>query len=438
MAKNPLYKFQPRPDAPEQFDQQASFVNDRKPGIMCCISGNGAGKSFSCSYKVAKFLLDTPPPEPNTPFWVLSQSMDLVTDSCWSQNLSHFIGHDQIHDVVWFRQAKNQPKSIVLKPHKNGNNYILELKSYDMDRKALQGANIIGFWADEQCPQPILREVLARTRKWNYPGSKLYTLTPLTPDPDPESLQYIFEHQDEYPTWSFYRQNTRLNKTLDPNYVKLIEENEVSALVETRLTGAFANFQGAVYPQFDTKKHVIKPIDINRNWLHIRGLDLGFSHATCCLWCAVDQITKTYYIYKEYLKTKTSVEDHVREINEGWNSLSVRGHTYADPAAAATLHEFRLRGLNTVPANKDILAGIANVQTLLREPVKLFIFDTCPTLISQIRNYVWDKDKYDRPTKVNDDAVDALRYLVRSHQLGLENFKVETVKRPEKERKFRI
>ena len=223
LLNNPLYRFHPRPNQSDQYDEQESFVNEKIPQIACALGGNGCGKTISASYKVSKFLLDTPPPEPNTPFWVLSQNMDMVTDVCWNQGLAQFINKDLIQDIVWFRQAKAQPKSVVLKKHSNGNNYVIELKSYDMERKALQGANIIGFWADEQAPQGVLREVLARTRKWSYAGSKLYTLTPLQPDTDPENLQYIFENQHKYPSWKFYRMNTRLNTTLDKEFVKLID-----------------------------------------------------------------------------------------------------------------------------------------------------------------------------------------------------------------------
>jgi phage terminase large subunit-like protein len=420
LLKNPLYTFTPRPDRPELYDEQTSFYLDKFPGTACVLAGNGSGKSFVAGAKVAKFLAETPPPEPNTPFWILSQTMEMVTACCWGQNLKHFIPPEFIDSIQWYREARGLPKAIVLKKHSNGNNYVIELRSYDQSREALQAANIIGFLLDEQCPMPIYREVLARTRKWNYPGSKLMVLTPLAPDPDPENLQYIFEHQEDYPSWRFYRFNTRLNQTLDPNFVRNIEENEIAALAETRLIGSFARFEGAIYPQFDPAIHVIDPIPLERPWLHVRGLDLGWSHGTACVWAARD-LEGHYYIYREYLETQTSVEDHVSMINAGWPEVVCKGHTYADPAAAQTLYEFSLRGLSTVPANKDVMAGIATVQSLLRPgpdgKPKLLIFSTCPLLISQMRSYVWDAKRPDKPLKVNDDLVDALRYLCHSHRM---------------------
>ncbi len=416
LATHPLGRFRPRPDRPELLDEQASFYRDQFDGLACVLGGNGSGKSFVGAAKVARFLAETPPPEPLTPFWVLSTTMDLATSNCWSQNLSRFIPPKKVASSVWYSQSRQLPKTVVLQPHKSGHAWVLEFKSYDQGRERLQGANIGGFWADEQCPSGLLAELWARTRRWSLPGSKLYTLTPLEPDPD---LERIYHEREQWPSWRFYRFSTRENPTLDPSFVRQLTENEIEGLIETRLTGAFARYEGAVYPSFDTKLHVVRPFEIPTSWLHVRGLDLGWSHGTACVWAARD-LEGRYWVYREYLKTKTSVEDHVAEINDDWAGKANRGLTYADPAAAQTLHEFAVRGLPTRPANKDVKAGIATVQGLLRPDEsgrpKLLVFDSCQNLIRELRTYTWDAKKMDQPRKVDDDLVDALRYMAHSHR----------------------
>lgn len=415
LARDPLFKFYPRPDRPEAFDQQSSFFYDRFNGMACLLGGTGSGKSHVGSAKVAAFLNSTPPPEVNTPFWILSKTMDMVSGNCWGQNLAKFVPPDRIAGVVWYRKERGLPRSVMLKPHANGNNYVLEFKSYDMDRQALQAANIVGFWADEQIPYDILMEVWGRTRKWDFAGSKIYSLTPLEPDPKLEDI-----YAAPPASWKFYRLNTRLNDTLAAGFVKNIEDNEVGVLIETRLTGQFARYEGAVYPEFNPKVHVVEPVELPPNWLRVRGLDLGWSHATACVW-AVRSPDGKYYVYREYLQAKSSVEDHVKAINDDWHGNPVRGHTYADPSAAQTLHEFAIRGLGTVPANKAVNAGIATVQSLLRPgpdgTPKLFVFNTCEQLVTQFKSYVWDVKAMDKPLKVNDDLIDSLRYLCHSHRM---------------------
>lgn len=436
LVQHPLTRFKPRPDQSHLLDQQSSFYEDSGHGIAVGLGGNGSGKSYCSSARVARFLFTTPPPEPLTPFWVLSQNMELATGTCWLQNLSKFILPEFIHDTVWFSAAKGLPRTVILKPHANGNSWVIEFKSYDQGRAALQGSNVAGWWCDEQADFTIITELLARTRKWSLPANKTYSLTPIDPD---LKLEEIAANPDQWPDWTFYRFNTRCNDQINPDFVRQIEANEISELVETRLTGAFATYEGQIYKQFDSKLHVVEPFDIPRTWLHVRGLDLGWSHATACVWGAKDH-EGNLFIYREYLKSHTSVEDHVKEINGDWSTFINRGSTYADPAAAQTLHEFALRGLPTASANKEVLAGIATVQSLLRAGAdgkpKLFIFKSCPLLISQIRTYIWDKSKADKPLKVNDDLVDALRYLCHSHRMEGDRIKYEPLKLPERQRKL--
>jgi phage terminase large subunit-like protein len=431
LLTHPLTSFAPRPDNAELLDQQASFYADRFPGIACVLAGNGAGKSFAGAAKVAAFLEHTPPPERHTPFWILSQTMDVVSGNCWGQNLRLFIPPERIESIAWYREASGKPRTVVLKPHANGGNYVLEFKSYDQGRQALQAANIVGFWLDEQCPMDLLNEVLARTRKWAYPGSKVYTLTPMMPDID---LEDRYNFPEDFPGWRFYRLNTRCNLTLDPEYVRRIEENETPALVETRLTGAFSVYEGLIFPSFLAHGHIIEPFEIDPRWLRVRGLDTGFEHPTACLWAAIDPATGRYYIYREYAKARRDMQDHIAAINgpteghnpEAWKDVRLHGATYADPANKQILNEFALLGLSTVPAQKDVEASFATIRSLLRptdgdgQPL-LKIFSTCPMLIQQLRTYVYDPVTR-RPVKETDkrafDLVDCLRYLTLNHQLG--------------------
>ena len=410
----PLAMFKPRPNLPLLLDEQEAFYDDKFDGIACAMGGTGSGKSYVGAAKVARLLIESKAPESNTPFWILSQNMDMACGTCWSQNLRQFIPKHMIKDIVWYSAAKGQPRTVVLREDEEGNNFIIEFKSYDQGRQALQGSSIFGAWLDEQASYNIIIEVLGRTRKWHNPGSFIYTLTPLEPD---QHLESICENPTYYTDWKIYRLNTRLNTVINPNFVRQIEQNEISELIETRLTGAFGRYEGQVYKEFSPRVHVIKSHLIPKHWTHFRGLDIGFSHSTACVWAARDPDGR-YHVYREYLKAKTSVEDHIKEINSGWDDLLCKGQTYGDSAAAQILYEFNIRGLQTVPATKDVKAGIATVQSLLRIDEtgmpKLYIHDSCPNLIREIRMYCWDKHRPDDPHKENDDLVDALRYLLHS------------------------
>jgi phage terminase large subunit len=407
----PLYCFKPRPDNILSGDQQESFIKDQFQGLACVLAGNGAGKSYCASYKIAKLLLETEPPEDNCPFWVLSKNMDMVTKVCWQQNLAHFIPAEYIQEIQWYSQKLSLPKTIVLKPV-NGKRFVIELKSYDMNRASLQGSNIFGFWTDEQCDLAILREIWARTRRWDMPGTKFYTLTPIDPDYE---LEKIYNDSDKYPSWKFYRFNTETAKDfghVTETYITQIKENELDDLLMTRLTGCFASFKGQIYRSFNPKVHAVEPFTIPEQWIHVRGLDFGWEHGTACIFAAKNN-EGIWYVYKEYFQTKSTIEEHVEAINEGWRTFPSYLDTWADYADAQTRAEYSRRGLPTKAASKSVTVGIAAIQHLLRMN-KLFVFKTCEKLLEEFRLYQWNPNIPGKPIKRNDDCLDALRYLIYS------------------------
>jgi Terminase large subunit, T4likevirus-type, N-terminal/Terminase RNaseH-like domain len=404
----PYLTFNPRPD-------QEAFINDKFQGVACLVAGNGAGKDMCCSWKLTDFIENTPPPEPVTAYWVMSKTMDMVGQDCWVQSLSRFITTDRIESINYYRRNAGYPSSVLLKPHANGNHWILHFKSYDQGREALQGANIGGFYCSEQCPLPLLREIITRTRCWNFPGSKFYNCTPLEPDVDLENL-----YNDPPKSWKFYTMSTMAAMEaghVTKEFIQQITETELEELIETRLTGRFASYQGVIYRWFKASQHVIKPFDIPPGYLHCRGLDLGFNDPTFCVWCARSPDGK-WYVYKEYSQTKTLIKDHVDKINEGWKyGHPSYGPTWADHDAQ-DIEEYRHHGLQNIQLafKESRNAGISVLQHLFRDN-KLYIFDTCPQLIRQLKMYAWNSKRRDEPLHAESHGPDALRYAISSDML---------------------
>lgn len=410
--EHPLTKFRPRPNNANQLEQQQAFYEEQFDGVAVVLAGTGSGKSYVASAKVAKFLGDTPPPEKMTPFWIVSRNLDITTKTVWAQNLAQFITPEYIQNVIWLNSAAGLPRTIILKPHANGNQWIIEFKSSEQGRAALQGANIGGFLIDEQIPWEVFIEVLARCRKWRLPGSRMMTLTPLEPFVE---LQDIYENQEKYPDFKFYRMNTRYNTAIDSNFVNLISRTVQQEMIETRLVGAFAVYEGLIYKEF-TKESICEPFPLPKNWIVYRGIDLGWSHATACVWVA-KSFEDTYYVFREYNKTQTHIGEHLKAFAEDYDDRLVKGPTFIDSANAQVVKEMQLNGLECRGANKEVMTGIGVVQSLLRNK-KLYIFSTCTDLISQMRQYVWDSKKCDSPKKETPqylcDCCDALRYVCNS------------------------
>jgi len=416
--EHPLYTFQPRPDDYLRLEQQTAFVNDTTfKGVICVVGGSGSGKSACAAYKVVRFLMETPPPRPMTPFWVVSQSMKTVCEVCWLKHIKTFLPEACIKDIAWYQQKQQFPLAVILKPHANGNNYVLNFMSYDMSLSRFMGASISGFWADENCPWSIMNELIARCREYDYGGNKLYTVTPITPSIE---LEKVFNEEEKFAdSWKFYRMNTAEAEKaghVQEGFCDRLMASEVEELKLTRLTGAFASYSGAIFKNFLPAIHVREPFPIPRGWYHIRGLDLGFSCPCACVYVARDQNRPcNYYVYKEYVVSGKDLHEHAASINEGWNYNSPDyGPCYADYEDQMVLKEFARLGLPTINANKSagsVKLSIARIQQLLRDG-RLIIFSNCETLIRQMRTWSWNRYKIDEPQKSDRDVVDSLRYAL--------------------------
>lgn len=428
---NPLWSFEPRPDKPELLDQQSSYLNDKFKGLAVALGGNRSGKTMVSAVKAATLLLSTPPPQPDTPFWIVGRTLDMACGVCWKQHLRHYLPNEYIARnksgkqpaIEWFSEKMGMPAGVRLKPHANGNNWILEFKSAEQDREKFQGAAIGGAWIDEFCPTNILVEIWARMSNYSIPGNFFYSLTPLTYDAE---LEDKFNNQEKFKnSWKFYRLNSACNTTLAEGQLDMVLENELAELRETRLTGAFVHLYGAVYKSFNPLIHVVDPFPIPDHWYRIRGLDLGFNHPTCCLWIAKDD-EGCYYVYNEYHQAGEYVSDHVDAINQTpwrYDLPHTYGPTYVDPHNKQVVAEFDKLGLQTTPADKkDVKVGITTVSSFLQgSNPKLKIFKNCENLIKGIRTYQWHAF-LDKPLKEHDDAVDALRYAIHTDSQSLQRW----------------
>jgi phage terminase large subunit len=235
--------------------------------------------------------------------------------------------------------------------------------------------------------------------------------------------------------------------------------------------GRWVQAEGAIYPEWDRAIHLIDAREIPFDWPRYWSVDFGYTHAFVCLFGAVDPDGRLY-VYREVHHTKRLVEDHTRTLlglladdqEEARRQARIRwelersrypeerrekelARRLKDAAAAvvpqavisdhdaedrATLERHLDRGVT--PAWKEVSPGIQAVASRLRRAgdgkPRLFVVrdglherdaelaeqrkPTC--LAEEMECYSWREDvgvrPREEPHKVDDDAVDALRYLV--------------------------
>lgn len=458
------YWFRPRPDQPERFDQQTAFVQSQTKGVKWLIGGNGAGTTTCCLYAMARFLLTTPPPRADTPFWLISNDFQTVMEACWKEKIKGMgiipkaeIDFDRI---AWFRENQDWPSRVPLKEWagRPGKNWVIEFRSYDQGRARLQARSIGGFAFVEQFPWVLLTEVLRGCREYNFPGSKMCEFTPVDPNLSTELEEMIEE--DRLPaSWEIYRANTECAVEaghVDREWFEEFFGTISDEMRQTRLTGAFATYEGAIYQGLNPTIHFVGDDEITfpPNCHYRRAIDWGGgpSNAFVCLWAYRNGMGQ-WFVYDEYYSTAgdRSTVEHLYEVQDRWPwplNNPHYGTTYADPSdpdnfkIAAKLSEYTKReqepreNLWITPAANSVLEGIEHVRWLLKPDLlvghngsakrvpRLFIHKkNCPNLCRQLRTYRWLRgsemginphDARKQPLKLNDHTVDALRYLTFS------------------------
>lgn len=189
---------------------------------------------------------------------------------------------------------------------------------------------------------------------------------------------------------------------------------------------------------FDKSKNVVDEEDIPyEDAVEWRiGVDYGTGNATVFELSFVDSngciyVVDEYYFAgrleaqaaNDYSAQKTDQEyadDMKMFINNHYN---ITGRTYreiqivVDPAAASFKLTLRRMHMKTKNAFNDVINGIRTVSTLFQQE-KIKISTKCVLLLEEIQTYSWDIKKQekgvDSPTKRDDHACDALRYLVMS------------------------
>lgn len=230
-------------------------------------------------------------------------------------------------------------------------------------------------------------------------------------------------------TVGFVQSKVTDNHHLDPTYRHQLQALSNPVRRAQLLDGSWDVFEGQYFTEFDRDLHVIPAISefaIPDSWPKVTGHDHGYTNPFCHLWCAFDNDGRAY-IYREAYDTELTPVQQAKMIASkergesiDWRACdpSIWTETGAGLPIAQQLGDAGLRGLRR--ANNARVDGWTRVREYLRiwpdgRPGVVFFETGCPNLIRTIPLQLHDKLKpEDLNTKLEDHAVDALRYLLMS------------------------
>lgn len=179
--------------------------------------------------------------------------------------------------------------------------------------------------------------------------------------------------------------------------------------------GEFRKKEGLVYKDFSRENHIIAELPQDLEVLYkLGGVDWGHTHPAAVITILKDY-SGNYFISDEFYEPGHTEEDIIDEVVScNFNKV------YPDPENASGIAGLKRRGVKVNRVNKgpgSIVSGISKIQEALREG-KIKVLSRCVNVIQEFESYSYPEDKgklaNEKPLKENDDAMDAIRYVIMS------------------------
>ena len=222
--------------------------------------------------------------------------------------------------------------------------------------------------------------------------------------------------------------NYMCNEWLDESDKKLFEDmkNNNPRRYQVAGLGEWGIVDGLVYEnwrelEFDWREILNK----RQKAKAVFGLDFGYTNDPAAFFCGIlDREQKEIYVFDEiYQKGMQN-----RAIYNNIEKLGFRKEIIvADSAEPKSIEHLRSLGLMRIKASRkgkdSINAGVQFIQDF-----KIFIHPRCNNFLTEISNYSWDKDKFDKTiNKPIDDfnhLMDAMRYALEDY---MRNNRMKTI-----------
>lgn len=220
------------------------------------------------------------------------------------------------------------------------------------------------------------------------------------------------------------------NPALDAEFVTNISKEYTGIWYQRYIEGKWVLAEGAVYPFFDSKIHVIEhPPSFAKEY--IVGIDYGTTNPCVFVMIGIDRNRfPNIWCEKEYIydssrtSSQKSDSQYADDLAEFIHNYPVKA-IYIDPSASSFKVECQKHGIyNLFDAENDVLNGIRFQNKLLANGTYK-ICANCVRTIEEYGNYLWDKKAaesgLEKPIKRNDHTKDAERYALFTHLFGKDN-----------------
>lgn len=283
----------------------------------------------------------------------------------------------------------------------------------------IRGSTFCGAYVDEATiiPESVFKMLISRCAMG---GAKIFATT------NPDSPYHWFkkdyiDNNLDVRSWAF---------TLEDNPELTREEKDYlcrqykGIWYQRFIEGLWVQAEGAIYDFFDAKYHVID-FPPGRASEYIIGIDYGTTNPTAFVLIGINKSkfpniwVEDLYFYDSKIKQRQLTDSEYAEALVTFIDHRPIKAIYVDPSAASFKLELLKHSVpNVFDAENEVIDGIRFVSKFINNGT-LKICRNCEHLIKEFQSYVWDPKSQitgvDKPLKVNDHCLDALRYSIFSH-----------------------
>lgn len=359
----------------------------------------------------------------------------------------------------------------------------VDVKTFKQENNAHAGSTLDLILVNEPPPFSVWMETYSRLRAG---GRIALAFTPL------KGASYLWDvihneknkpgevYHSEVSIWDNCRQTPGTNGILEQRDIEsLINQWEINCPdeVEARVWGKFQHLSGAIFKTFNKNVHVMNPFVIPPNWVIRSCIDPHLRKPPFHLWTAQDPLDNIFIIaeyppqnWRMVKNTNLGIKGHCEQFKLLETGRTIYPHManikvhyrYGDPNMLMAKQPHNQETLQQEYAkhgyyfseqvNNDIILGHSNIHSFLHydrtkdvgpnNSPRLYVFSTCPNIISALELYAYEQQKDDEAaitTKINEmwkDPIDTLRYTLskfRTYSLAYED-----VRSKEKNRQLRL
>lgn len=182
--------------------------------------------------------------------------------------------------------------------------------------------------------------------------------------------------------------------------------------------GDWGVMDGLVYENWHEERFDVEDIKQIPNIKPLFGLDFGFTNPTALFCGLLDMDGGKIYVFDEIYESGLNNAKRAELIEKkGYQKENITADSNSPESISELQRKYHLRITPAKKGKDSVINGIEWVQNF-----ELVIHPKCEGFLTEISNYQWKKDRFDKvtnePVKEQDHLMDAMRYACEKYIIG--------------------